>query len=95
LQPVLDFAEVWFARSSQTLTFHDPLAAAALFAPLICTFEPGRVEVELQSDRLRGLTHWQAGAAGPHQVALQVEPQRFFDHFFSTLNQAGDQKADN
>ena len=28
-------------------------------------------------------------AVGPHQVALQVNPERFFDHFFSTLSQTG------
>jgi inosine-uridine nucleoside N-ribohydrolase len=83
LRPVLDFAEVWF-RGSRTLTFHDPLAATTLFDDSICTFAPGHVEVELASNRGAGQTWWRAHADGPHQVALQVSPQRFFDHYLAT-----------
>jgi len=45
-----------------------------------------RVEVELASERLAGLTHWTPLPDGPHEIALGVEPQRFFDQYFSTLN---------
>jgi len=86
LKPVLDFAEVWFERRS-SITFHDPLAAATLFDNRICQFEKGLVEVELASDRLGGLTYWTLQASpGPHEVALQVEAERFFDHYFSVFN---------
>jgi len=90
LKPVLDFAEVWFQRVDQ-ITFHDPLAATSIFDDGICTFERGRVDVELKSDQLLGMTHWSAGkkdvstATGPHEVALEVKPQRFFDHYFSVF----------
>ena len=82
LRPVLDFAEVWF-RDRPTITFHDPLAAATIFDKAICGFERGRVEVELKSERLAGLTHWTADPAGPHEVALSVDPGRFFEQYFS------------
>lgn len=82
LRPVLDFAEIWF-RKRPKITFHDPLAAAAIFAPEICAFERGWISVELKSDRLLGLTHWAADPSGSHEVATQVNPQRFFDHYFS------------
>lgn len=88
LRPVLDFAEVWFQRVDR-ITFHDPLAATTIFDDKICTFERGRVEIELKSDRLLGMTHWTglnkelSTATGPHEVALEVTPQRFFDHYFS------------
>ncbi len=90
LRPVLDFAEVWFQHADQ-ITFHDPLAATTIFDDSICTFERGRVDVELKSDRLLGMTHW-AGMkqdvstlSGPHEVALDVNPQRFFEHYFSVF----------
>jgi len=82
LRPVLDFAEVWF-QHAKTITFHDPLAATTIFDDSICTFEKGQVEVELKSDRLVGGTFWYPKPDGRHEVATTVQPQRFFDHYFS------------
>jgi inosine-uridine nucleoside N-ribohydrolase len=82
LNLVLDFAEVWFKRT-ELLTFHDPLAAVCIFDEKVCGFEHGQVEVELDSKRLAGMTHWKADASGKHEVALTVEAQRFFEHYFS------------
>jgi len=84
LKPVLDFAEVWFARA-QAITFHDPLAAVSIFDDSVCRFERGQVEVELDSPRLAGLTHWTPDAGGPHEVALEVDPQRFFEQYFAVF----------
>jgi inosine-uridine nucleoside N-ribohydrolase len=84
LRPVLDFSEIWFQGSQKLITFHDPLAAASIFDKQICRFEPGEVEVELQSDKLAGYTYWKPSAPpGRHQVAMSVEAGRFFDHYFS------------
>lgn len=84
LAPVLDFAEVWF-RQSGGIMFHDPLAAATIFDDSICRFERGQVEVELASERLAGFTHWAPQAGGAHEVALEVDPQRFFEEYFSVF----------
>ena len=84
LRPVLDFAEVWF-KERPSIQFHDPLAATTLFDDQICTFERGSVDVELTSERLYGKTYWQSDADGPHQVALDVNADRFFEHYFSVL----------
>jgi inosine-uridine nucleoside N-ribohydrolase len=85
LRPVLDFAEVWF-RSNTAITFHDPLAAATLFDEGICNFTSGRVEIELSGERVAGLTHWAPGAQPTaHQVAMRVDPERFFSHYFSVF----------
>lgn len=81
LRPVLDFAEVWF-RDRPTITFHDPLAATTIFDEAICGFTRGRVEVELKSERLAGMTHWTADPEGPHEVALRVDAGTFFDCYF-------------
>jgi purine nucleosidase len=82
LRPVLDFAEVWF-RQSSSLTFHDPLAAVTLFDDQVCEFDRGCVEVELMSERTKGMTHWTPDINGPHEVALKVDSHRFFSHYFS------------
>jgi len=85
LQPVLDWAEVWF-QHTDTITFHDPLAATTIFDDQVCTFEEGRVDVELASPRLQGLTYWDPGAVhSRHEVAVAVNPERFFEHYFATL----------
>ncbi|NIM94034.1 MAG: nucleoside hydrolase [Anaerolineales bacterium] len=85
LQPVLDFAEVWFERQDR-IVFHDPLAASTIFDDGICTFERGTVDVELQSERLLGFMHWDPdGPESDHEVALSVDSERFFDHFFSAF----------
>ncbi|HBX69718.1 MAG TPA: nucleoside hydrolase [Chloroflexi bacterium] len=81
LRPVLDFAEVWF-QEREEIVFHDPLAATTIFDPQICTFQRGRVKIELGDPERLGQTHWQPGNSGGHEVAAQVNPQRFFAHFF-------------
>jgi hypothetical protein len=75
LRPVLDFAEVWFEHAD-TLTFHDPLAAATIFDETICGFERGQIVVELGNEQLAGLTRWTADPQGAHEVALTVKPQQ-------------------
>lgn len=85
LEPVGDMAAV-FLEQAPAVTFHDPLAAAVIFQPGICTYEPGRVEVELLSQALAGLTHWRAGDKdAPHRIAVDVDPAAFFDHYFRVV----------
>jgi purine nucleosidase len=83
LQPVLDFAGVWFEKSHE-LTFHDPLAAATLFAPHICGFERGTISIELDNPALLGKTHWTTGE-GSHEIATTVDRARFIDHYFGVV----------
>ncbi|HEY3343019.1 MAG TPA: nucleoside hydrolase [Anaerolineae bacterium] len=86
LRPVLDFAEVWF-QNADKITFHDPLAATTLFDDSICTFERGNVDIEVSDEKLLGRTRWQPGAQpGQHEVALDVRAERFFEHYFGTVN---------
>jgi purine nucleosidase len=83
LDPVRDFAEIWFEQNDQ-LTFHDPLAAATIFDSEICSFERGRVEVDLTD--VPGPTGWTPGGLDYyHEVAVTVDPQRFFDHYFGVI----------
>jgi inosine-uridine nucleoside N-ribohydrolase len=84
--PILgDMVETWF-RTSDSITFHDPLAAASIFEPNLCRFERGSVEIELLSERLRGMTYWTPAALDSrHEVAMQVDSTMFFEHYFSIV----------
>lgn len=88
LDVVADMAEVWFDRRPE-ITFHDPLAAVALFHPELCGYETGRVEVELGGARVSGMTHWTAGEEGPHQVAMTVDAAAFFTRYFEVFRPGG------
>jgi purine nucleosidase len=84
-RPVLDFAEIWF-KDWKGVTFHDPLAAATIFDERICTFQSGSVEVDLTTPELQGALRWTPGTpAGKHQVAVDVDEHRFFEHFLSVF----------
>lgn len=86
LQPVKDFAGIWF-RHGDTLTFHDPLAATTIFDEAVCRFERGNVEVELLSGQSKGMLYWAPGKEkGSHEVALEVDRDRFVEHYFSVVN---------
>jgi purine nucleosidase len=83
LQPVKDFAEIWF-KEARNLTFHDPLAAATIFDQQVCTFSPGQVVVDLALEP--GRTDWfPAPGSAPHEVAAAVDPAQFFEHFFAVF----------
>jgi purine nucleosidase len=81
LKPVRDFAEVWFSKG-WPLTFHDPLAGATIFQPDLCTYERGQVKVDLSDGKTKGATLFTADANGPHEVAKEVNAERFLEHFF-------------
>ena len=84
LRPVLDMAEIWFAQFYPFITFHDPLAAATIFAEDLCTYQQGTVNVDRVG--VPGRTIWQPGGAeAPHQVAMTVDVERYFDHFFGVV----------
>lgn len=90
LGPVRDFLDV-FRRGNDEVIFHDPLAAAVIFEPDLCTFERGRVEVELTgSSRAIGMTHWNPSKADggeyPHEVAMKVDAAGFIKHYFGVCN---------
>ncbi len=69
-------------RGDTPITFHDPLAAVTIFDDGICTFERGKVEVDLGGDETMGMTRWVADADGPHEVAFEVGVEAFFAEYF-------------
>ena len=84
LDVAADMAEVWFRRRD-LITFHDPLAAACIFEPGLCTYRRGRVRVEMRDSSNLGSTSLEEAADGPHLVADSVGPDRFFEHYFCVL----------
>ena len=85
---VLRLAEVWF-ETVPRITFHDPLAAAVIFAPGLCETARGTVSVWANDDALSGLTRWQGGADGAHEIAVGVDVERFFAHYFAVAGAKG------
>jgi inosine-uridine nucleoside N-ribohydrolase len=85
LQPVLDFAAVWF-EEYPGISFHDPLAAATIFDDQLCRFVRGTVEVELASDRAAGITYWtEGGAESRHEIAVEADQERFFERHLAGI----------
>ena len=84
LKPVMDMAEIWFAGFYPSVTFHDPLAAATIFEPDLCSYQQGTVRID--NTEGQGRTIWQPGGLeGPHQVAMTVDVDQYFQHFFSIV----------
>lgn len=81
LKPVLDMAEEWFSRRP-LITFHDPLAAIAVFEESVCDYERGYTTVHTDSGADQGLTEWEADEAGSLEIATEVDPDLFFDRYF-------------
>ncbi len=84
LQPVRDFAEVWFQRA-KGVTFHDPLAAACVFQPDLCTYRQGAVSVSLHPPTMGWTVFSSRDEEQPHTVAAEVDAERFFEHYFSIV----------
>jgi len=86
LKVVLDFSGI-LDNTRQEIVFHDPLAAATIFQKDICKFERGNVEIELAFGRLEGLTYWEPDENGKNEVAMKVDRDLFFKHYFDIVNQ--------
>jgi inosine-uridine nucleoside N-ribohydrolase len=84
LNTVLKFAEVYFQWRDR-IVFHDPLAAATIFDEDLCTFDKGTVDVELCDANYAGETRWKPDYFGDHEIAVTVDSQRFFEHYFSVF----------
>ncbi|RYG36433.1 nucleoside hydrolase [bacterium] len=82
LRTVHRLALKWFEHTGE-ITFHDPLAAAAIFQPGICEEKAGRVRVILDPDSdVSGLTAFEDGP-GADRVAKSVDVAAFFQEYFA------------
>ena len=81
--PMLHELTADWNASHDAITFNDPLAAACLFAPGLCGFERGTVRTDCEGDE-RGRTPWSPSPTGRHEIAVDVDPDRFFRHYAAT-----------
>ncbi len=86
LKTVADFGEAWLSEHSMTL--HDPLAAAALFNPGLCTYRRGTVRVELQTEdeKRYARTTFTPDDSGNCELAAGVDTGGFFKSFFKVFD---------
>jgi purine nucleosidase len=78
--------EIW-SKHGDKVTFHDPLASAVIFKPEICQYEEGRVDIDIKSDFVPGMTVFNNKAPEKtHRVAVDVNPEMFFEHYFSVTS---------
>jgi purine nucleosidase len=77
LATVRAMAEHWFTHAGR-MTFHDPLAAALIFRPELCSYVSGMIDCR------DGLTRLQEGE-GPDRVAKTVDSDAFFDEFMGVF----------
>ena len=83
LRVVLDLAAVYF-RDADHITFHDPLAAALVFEPGLCTFETGDVTINVAPDAPdASFTRFTPNPAGRARAAATVDGEAFFAEYFS------------
>jgi len=84
LRPVADMAQSWFGDRS-AVVFHDPLAAATIFEQDLCSFAAGEVIVDSSPGPLAGSTMWEPKPGGRHQIAVDVRPDAFIEHYFDVV----------
>lgn len=82
--PIFDMGGAWF-QEHDTVTFHDPLAAVIIFEPQICRYQSGHVAIEIADPAIYGFTEWKAEPNESHQVAFEVDTDKFFDVYFATI----------
>ena len=73
-------------QAEETVTFHDPLAGAAIFEPGLCEYQSGRVEVEIAEPSSLGFTDWTPQPGATHQIAVSVDAPRFFGLYLQTIS---------
>jgi inosine-uridine nucleoside N-ribohydrolase len=65
------------------ITFHDPLAGAAIFRPELIQWKSGEITVELGPGPLAGMTVLDSvGQRKSHQAAAAVDSKAFFEEYF-------------
>ena len=91
----LEMLDAWSKRTRQ-VALHDPLAAALVFEPGLCTYEHGaaRVDITRPGDEA-ARTFFAPAKALPdpsrpfgQRVAKGVKVRAFFDHYFATVSDA-------
>jgi purine nucleosidase len=83
LRPALDMGQAHFDRYPEVF-LHDPLAAATIFHPDMCTYDTGTVTITRNGDEA-GRSEIAPNRAGKHAVSRTVHASRFLDYYATTL----------
>lgn len=83
MQAVADFGSAWLQDNE--MTFHDPLVAASLFEPDICTYQRGTIVVDENKENNLGMMAFELNDQGHCEIATSVDRERFFAHYFSIV----------
>ncbi|TVY11790.1 nucleoside hydrolase [Paenibacillus cremeus] len=89
MKAVEDFGSPWLAKHDMTL--HDPLAAACLFEPQLCEYQGGTVEVELMDERRLGSMTFHPSSGGRCEIAMAVNRDAFFEHYYAMVSGGKDE----
>jgi len=65
---------------------HDPLASVVVFNRNLCSYKRGIVSVDKTSKEFLGLTGFEPGNNGRHEIAVTVDKEVFFEKYFSVFN---------
>ena len=84
MQVVMSIAREWF-KDEPRVSFHEPLAAVCIFNDDVCSYKRGYMDCVLDSRLLGGMTIFREDPAGPHQVAWDVDGDKFFEHLFEVF----------
>lgn len=99
LEPLLHCCRQWWdkrPRDQARQGVHDPLTAATLFAPELCSFTRGRISTKLcthdlargfalPGDAVTGALTFTPEAAGPHQLAGPADRAAVHEHLLGVL----------
>lgn len=83
MQAVRDFGTPWL--EGNPMTFHDPLVGASLFKPQVCEYQKGTIDVEFYDRNRLGMMDFTKDKKGRHEIAVSVDREAFFAHYFSVL----------
>lgn len=83
---ILPMAAKWF-EGAKHITFHDPLAAAIIFEPGLCTYRTGVSHSPIigEDPQKSGDTVFRESVDGMHRAADTVDSEAFFRHYFEVL----------
>mgnify|MGYP000215168274 CR=1 FL=1 len=85
MQVVMSIAREWF-KDEPRVSFHDAVTTVCLFNDDVCTYKRGYMDCILDSELLGGMTIFREDPNGPHQVAWDIDEEKFFEHLFEVFN---------
>lgn len=86
MEPVKDFSRTWFECGAKRMIFHDPLTAVAVFHPEVCTYKRGQAHICTDKHGMEGYSTFTEVPDGMHEVAVEVDRDRFFEIYLGTVN---------